>query len=33
MDLVPVKPLADMEPSVLEFYRSRIPALHQKIKP
>lgn len=33
MDLVPVKPLAEMEPTVLEFYRSRLPALHQKIKP
>lgn len=33
MDLVPVKPLAEMEPTVLEFYRTRIPALHQKIKP
>lgn len=33
MDLVPVKPLAEMEPQVLEFYRTRIPALFQKIKP
>ncbi len=33
MDLVPVKPLAEMEPQVLEFYRSRLPALFQKIKP
>ena len=33
MDLVPVKPLADMEPSVLEFYRTRLPALRQKIRP
>jgi len=33
MDLVPVKPLAEMEPSVLDFYRTRLPALHQKIKP
>lgn len=33
MDLVPVKPLAEMEPSVLELYRTRLPALHQKIKP
>jgi len=33
MDLVPVKPLAEMEPSVLEFYRTRLPALFQKIKP
>lgn len=33
MDLVPVKPLAEMEAQVLEFYRTRLPALHQKIKP
>lgn len=33
MDLVPVKPLAEMEPQVLELYRTRIPALFQKIKP
>jgi hypothetical protein len=33
MDLVPVKSLAEMEPSVLEFYRTRLPALFQKIKP
>lgn len=33
MDLVPVKPLAEMEPQVLEFYRTRLPALFQKIKP
>ena len=33
MDLVPVKPLAEMEPTVLEFYRTRLPALYQKIKP
>lgn len=33
MDLVPVKPLAEMEPQVLELYRSRLPALFQKIKP
>jgi len=33
MDLVPVKPLAEMEPPVLEFYRTRLPALFQKIKP
>jgi hypothetical protein len=24
MDLVPVKPLAEMEPQVLEFYRTRL---------
>jgi hypothetical protein len=33
MDLVPVKPLAEMEPQVLEFYRSRLPALFEKIRP
>lgn len=33
MDLVPVKPLAEMEAQVLELYRTRLPALHQKIKP
>jgi pyrroline-5-carboxylate reductase len=33
MDLVPVKPLAEMEPQVLEWYRTRLAALFQKIKP
>ena len=33
MDLVPVKPLAEMEPSVLEMYRTRLPAIFAKIKP
>jgi pyrroline-5-carboxylate reductase len=33
MDLIPVKPLADMEPQVLDMYRTRLPALFQKIKP
>jgi pyrroline-5-carboxylate reductase len=33
MDLIPVKPLAEMEPQVAEMYRTRLPALHQKIKP
>lgn len=33
MDLIPVKPLAEMEPQVGEMYRSRLPALFQKIKP
>jgi pyrroline-5-carboxylate reductase len=33
MDLVPVKPLAEMEPAVLEFYRTRLPALFEKIRP
>jgi pyrroline-5-carboxylate reductase len=33
MDLIPVKPLAEMEPQVAEIYRTRLPALFQKIKP
>ncbi len=33
MDLIPVKPLAEMEPHVVEMYRTRLPALYQKIKP
>jgi pyrroline-5-carboxylate reductase len=33
MDLVPVKPLAEMEAQVSELYRTRLPALFQKIKP
>jgi len=33
MDLVPVKPLAEMEPQVSEMYRTRLPAIYQKIKP
>jgi pyrroline-5-carboxylate reductase len=33
MDLVPVKPLAEMEQQVTEMYRTRLPALYQKIKP
>jgi len=33
MDLIPVKPLAEMEPQVSEFYRTRLPVMHQKIKP
>jgi pyrroline-5-carboxylate reductase len=33
MDLVPVKPLAEMESQVTELYRTRLPAIHQKIKP
>jgi pyrroline-5-carboxylate reductase len=33
MDLIPVKPLSEMEASVTEMYRSRLPALFQKIKP
>jgi pyrroline-5-carboxylate reductase len=32
MDLIPVKPLAEMEPQVSELYRTRLPALYQKIK-
>jgi pyrroline-5-carboxylate reductase len=33
MDLIPVKPLAEMEPQVAEMYRTRLPGLYQKIKP
>ena len=33
MDLIPVKPLAEMEPQVSEMYRTRLPAWFQKIKP
>jgi len=33
MDLIPVKPLEEMEPQVGEMYRCRLPALFQKIKP
>jgi pyrroline-5-carboxylate reductase len=33
MDLIPVKPLAEMEPQISEMYRTRLPALFQKIKP
>lgn len=33
MDLIPVKPLADMEPQVNEMYRTRLAGVYQKIKP
>ena len=33
IDLIPVKPLAEMEPQVSEMYRTRLPAIYQKIKP
>ncbi len=33
MDLVPVKPLGEMEPQVAEMYRTRLSAIYQKIKP
>jgi pyrroline-5-carboxylate reductase len=33
MDLVPVKPLAEMEANVSEMYRTKLPAIYQKIKP
>ena len=33
MDLIPVKPLGEMEAHVSEMYRTRLPAIHQKIKP
>jgi hypothetical protein len=33
MDLVPVKPLVDLEPSVTAAFRTALPALHAKIRP
>jgi len=33
MNLVPVKPLAEMEPTVIEMYKTRLPETYQKIKP
>jgi len=33
MNLVPVKPLAEMESAVLDMYQTRLPALFEKIKP
>lgn len=33
MDLIPVKPLAEMEAQVSEMYRTRLPGIYQKIKP
>ena len=33
MDLIPVKPLAEMEAQVSEMYRTRLPGMFQKIKP
>lgn len=33
LDLVPVKPLAEMETQVTDMYRTRLPAVYQKIKP
>lgn len=33
MDLIPVKPLAEMEPQVAELYRTRLPGVYQKIQP
>lgn len=33
IDLIPVKPLAAMEPQVVEAYRSTLPAIYQKIRP
>lgn len=33
IDLIPVKPLAEMEQQINEFYRTRLPALYEKIKP
>jgi pyrroline-5-carboxylate reductase len=33
MELIPVKPLAEMEAQVTEMYQTRLPAIYQKIKP
>jgi pyrroline-5-carboxylate reductase len=33
MDLIPVKPLADVEPTLLEAYRTKLKAIFEKIKP
>ena len=33
MDLIPVKPLAAIEPQVVEAYRTTLPAIYQKLKP
>lgn len=33
IDLIPVKPLSEMEAQVTEMYRTRLPAIYQKIKP
>jgi len=33
MELIPVKPLAEMENTVTEMYQTRLPAIYQKIKP
>jgi pyrroline-5-carboxylate reductase len=33
MDLVPVKPLANLEPTVVTAYRDTLPALHARIRP
>jgi pyrroline-5-carboxylate reductase len=32
-DLIPVKPLADLEPTVCEAYRTKLTALMEKIRP
>lgn len=32
-DLIPVKPPAEMETQVAEIYRTRLPAIYQRIKP
>ncbi|MGC8743093.1 MAG: pyrroline-5-carboxylate reductase family protein [Verrucomicrobiia bacterium] len=33
MDLIPVKPLAEIEPQVTEAYKTKLPGVYQKIKP
>jgi pyrroline-5-carboxylate reductase len=32
-DLIPVKPLADLEPTILDAYRTKLKAVFEKIKP
>ena len=32
LDLVPVKPLAEAEPQILQAYRDVLPRLHAKLK-
>jgi pyrroline-5-carboxylate reductase len=32
-DLIPVRPLADLEPTILDAYRAKLKAVFEKIKP
>jgi pyrroline-5-carboxylate reductase len=32
-DLIPVKPLADLQPAILDGYRAKLTALIEKIRP